>query len=80
MCEKISSISALVVDAVIHLFRDARRATESCPNSEVISVIQTEVSRALAKGFLSAALYFTVEEAVLKCVPVVSSVDADVAK
>lgn len=44
MNEQNASISALVEDAVIHLSGDPDRATESSPDTKVISVIQAVVN------------------------------------
>lgn len=44
-------------------------------DTKVYSVIETAVSRALAKGFRSTTYYSAVEEDVHKCVPEAMSVD-----
>lgn len=57
------------IDAVICLFADASRATESRSDAKFTSVIQALVNRALVKGLLSAKICPAVEKAVHKCVP-----------
>lgn len=76
----IASIPALVGGAVIRLFREAHRATELNPYTNVTSVIRTVVGRALAKGFRSAAFYSPVGESVNKCVSESLSTEAVAAK
>lgn len=76
MFEQIASIQ----DVFIHLFGNAGRGIDSGRDKKVVFVVQTVVSRALAKGFLSGAFYSAVEQAVHKCVPNHTSTDAAVAK
>lgn len=66
--EQIASTRALVVDAGIHLFGDVSRATESRPDTELIFVKQTVVSRALTKCFRNDVVYSAVQEEAQKCV------------
>lgn len=54
MREQIARIPVLVENAVIRHFGDAGRATEPSPGTKVNFVIQTVVTRALAKGYQSA--------------------------
>lgn len=44
VCKQIATIPALVKDAVVRLFDDAGLATESSPDTKVMSVIQTVVN------------------------------------
>lgn len=76
VCEQIASIPALLEDAVVRLFGDAGRVTESTPDTKVISVIQTVVSRSLVNLFRSVAFYLALEGAVHKCVSEPPSFDA----
>lgn len=48
---RIASISAVVEDAVVRLFSDARRATESSSDTKVMSAIRTVVNRLVTKAF-----------------------------
>lgn len=58
--ELIASIPALIEDAVSPLLGEAGRVTESCLDTQVISLIQTVVSRVLTKGFRSVNIYSAV--------------------
>lgn len=58
--EQIASILALVEDPFAQFFADAGRVTESSLDTNVISVIQRVVNRALPKGFRSAFFYWAV--------------------
>lgn len=80
MREQIASISAAVEYAVISLFGNACRATESSPDKKVIAVIQTVVKTALAKGLQIFAYYLAMEDAVYKFMPEPMNVDAVVVK
>lgn len=65
--EQIASNLTVVEDAVVRFFGDANRATDSSPDTKVISLIQAAVSRYLAENFRGSAFYFTVGETVQKC-------------
>lgn len=56
-------------------FANANQSTDSSQYKNVISVIKTVDSRALAKDFQSATLYSALNEAVQKCVRDTPSVD-----
>lgn len=64
--KQIANISALAEDShpcdSLRLFCDADQATETSPNTKVISVIQMAVSRSVAKSFQFVALQTTVEQ------------------
>lgn len=55
MCEQIASIPTLAEDAVICLFRDSGRGTQSSLCTTLTFVIETVVNGALAKSFRSVA-------------------------
>lgn len=80
MQEQIVSVAALIEDAFICLLGDAWLALQSSPNRKVIHVMQTVVSRALAKGFWSADFYTSVQEARHKFVTEPLTVDTLAAK
>lgn len=61
MRKQMASIPVHIEDAVTQRFGDARRATESGPDTKKISVIKTVVNEALAKGRQSAAFYLVSE-------------------
>lgn len=64
--KQIANIPALVEDAVLRLFRKAGRATESSPDTKVVSMFQAVVNTAPGKGFRSVAFCSAVQEAVHK--------------
>lgn len=69
-------VTALVEDAIARIFGGADRATESRPDTKVISVTQTVVNRALAEGFRNAPFCSAVQQAVHKCLAGPQSTDA----
>lgn len=60
----------------MRVFGDTGQATESSDKTKVISVIQTALSRALAKNVRSATFYSVVQEAVHECLAESKSVAA----
>lgn len=78
--KQITSILALVENAVIRLFGDAGRVKALIQHTKVVLVFLIVVSRSLGKGFRSTVFYSAVEEAVNKYVPRPPSVEAVDAK
>lgn len=68
MRKKIVSVPAMAESSVVRLFGDVDRVTDSSPDTKVMFVIKTVVSRAIDSRFQSAAFYSLVEESVNKCV------------
>lgn len=64
--KQIASIPALAEDAAVRLFGDAGCAAESSPDTKVMSVIRTVVSRAATMAFQSSAFQTAVKRAVQK--------------
>lgn len=56
MCEQIAGIPTLVGDAVVRLLAYVDRVTKLSPHANVISGMQSVVSRALSKVFKVARL------------------------
>lgn len=57
MCEQIASVPTMVQDGATWLFVDTGQATESHPDTKMITSIQAVVNRALDEGFRSATFY-----------------------
>lgn len=74
--EQLSSIVALVQDAIFRLFGHLRQTLESIRDKKVISVIRTVKNRALDKYFRIAASSAAVGEEIQKFVSELPSDDA----
>lgn len=68
MGKQIAIILFFTEEAVIRLFGDIGRATQSNTDTKVISVIPTAVNKTVEKGFLSAVFHTKVKQAVHKSV------------
>lgn len=62
--EQVASIPALVKDAVVGLFGDARSATESSADAKALPVIQTVDNWSVSKAFPNSAFFTSVERSV----------------
>lgn len=69
MHDQFASILATVQEAVLRLFGEAGRATESGPDSKVMAVIRAVINWSVARAFQSFAFQSAVERAGLKCLP-----------
>lgn len=80
VCEQITSLSALVGNAVVRFIKDASPASETSQDTIVISVIQPVVSSTVEKPFQSAASFLAVEQAVHKSVSQSQTIEEVVTK
>lgn len=66
LCEQIPSISVLAEHAVVRLFGDLGRETESSTDTKVTVVVETVINRSVSKAFWSSAFKTRTNKAVQK--------------